>query len=449
MESSAECPAAAGMTGFDVCAGVSRAEPDTFPPSAGNVAVMPNTNSGRLTDHVSLGVLTRIIPRYLVDEVIAETGRREKRVRSLPAHVVVYFVVALALFADGYEEVIRKLVNGLRFARVWSTGWAVPTTGGLSQARARLGEAPLKELFAKVAVPVAKAGTPGAWAGRWRVMAIDGVMLDLPDTTANLACYPKVDGGTRRPFPQLRAVGLVEAGSHAVVDAELGSFHDGERALAARLARSLDPTMLVTADRGFPSFELWRDLSATGAELLWRVPSTIKLEPLAELEDGSWIAEIAEKSARGASFRIDADKVGDARLASHLKVRVVSYKVTGVAGDGSASPVYRLITSILDPEALSAAELAAVYHERWEIESAFKEIEVYLRDGGGIRSKTPEMVRQEVWGLFLAHYAVRAFMVEAADTVDMDPDRLSFTRTLHIVRRRITDSAAFSPQSPE
>jgi len=367
----------------------------------------------------------------------------------LPAHVVIFFTVALSIFTDGYEEVIRKLVNGLRFARTWSTKWTTPTTGGLSQARTRLGEAPLKELFHRVAEPIAKPGTPGAWLGPWRVMAIDGVMLDLPDTEANRACYPKPDQGTRRPFPQLRAVGLSEVGTHAVIDAELGSMHDGERALASRLTRSIDASMLVTADRGFPSFDLWREYLLTGAQLLWRVQSTLTLKPLTDLKDGSWIAEITDPAARHSNYRIDADKVADLRLATHVKVRVVSYKVTTGSGATKASTTYRLITSVLDPEEASAQELAATYHQRWEIESAFKEIEVSLRQGAGIRSKTPEMVRQEVWGLLLAHFAIRSFMVEAADTVDMDPDRLSFTRTLHIVRRRITDPAAFSPHSPE
>ena len=408
---------------------------------------MATNNAGKLTDHVSLGALTRTVPRYVVDEVLAETRTKEKRVRSLPAHVVVYFVLALALFTDGYEEVIRKLVHGLRFARTWDRSWSVPGTGAISQARARLGEAPLRMLFERLAVPVAKVGTPGAWLREWRVMAIDGVMLDLPDTPANLACYDKPSGGTRRPFPQLRAVGLSEVGTHAVLDAELGSIHDGERALASALTRSLAPDMLVTADRGFYSFELWRTFLLSGAALLWRLTATMKLVPITTLPDGSWIAEISAKHAKGAAYRIDADNVDDLRLATHIRVRVVEYRITGHAGEAATSETFRLITTILDPEQATATELAAAYHQRWELESAFKEIEIYLRAGNGIRSKTPELVRQEVWGLFLTHYAIRAFMAEAADTVEMDPDRLSFTRTLHIVRRRITDPEAFSPHS--
>jgi hypothetical protein len=407
---------------------------------------MPSVSGGKLTDHVSLGVLTRIIPRFVIDEVLAETNRRERRTRSLPAHVVVYFVVALALFTEGYEEVIRKLVNGLRFARTWSREWAVPTTSALSQARARLGEAPLAELFDRVAVPVAKPGTPGAWLGSWRLMAIDGVMIDIPDTPDNLAVYDKPEDGTRRPFPQTRTVGLSECGTRVLIAAAMGTMRDGERALAQQLTRKISPDMLITADRGFYSFELFREYLATGAQLLWRLWATVKPEHLRTLPDGSWLAEIASKHGRAGKTRIPLGKVSDPRLATHIRVRIIEYQVEGHLDDQGRSETIRLITTITDPEQASASELAQAYHQRWEIETTFREIETYLRAGNGIRSKKPELVRQELWGIFLAHYSVRAFIAESADTIDMDPDRISFTRTLHIVRRGITGPAAFSPR---
>ena len=181
-----------------------------------------DTGSGKLVDHLCLGVLTKVLPRFVIDEVLTESGRREQRSRLLPAHVVVYFTLALSIFTDGYEEVLRKIVNGLRFARIWSTEWNVPSTSALSQARSRLGEKPLAMLFDRVAQPIAKAGTPGAWLNDWRLMAIDGVMIDIPDTAENLAQYPKAEGGTRRPFPQTRTVTLAECGTHAVVAAGIG-----------------------------------------------------------------------------------------------------------------------------------------------------------------------------------------------------------------------------------
>jgi hypothetical protein len=235
-------------------------------------------------------------------------------------------------------------------------------------------------------------------------------------------------------------------GTHALIAAELGTIHQGERALADKLTSATGPDMLVLADRGFFSFDLWRDYMATGTALLWRLSTTMHLEPITFLPDGSYLAEIVSGSVRGGRTRIALANVGgDLQLATHIPVRVIEYRVDD---DATTSETFRLITTIVDPREASAHELAAAYHQRWELETTFREIETYLRVGKGIRSKTPELVQQEIWGLFVTHYAIRAFMSEAADTVEMDPDRLSFTRTLHILRRRITDPAVFSPQSP-
>ncbi|WP_044888491.1 IS4 family transposase [Frankia torreyi] len=400
--------------------------------------------AGRLTDHISVGVLARVIPRDAVDEVLTETGRREKRVRLLPAHVVVYFVVALAVFRDGYEEVLRRLVGGLRFMAVWRDEWTVPSTSALSQARERLGEEPLKLLFERVAVPLAELGTAGAWLRSWRLMAIDGVNIDVPDTAENLTAFEKARGGTRRPFPQIRSVGLVECGTHAVLAATTGSMRDGERDLATGLLGSVEPDMLITADRGFFSFELWAEFMVTGAALLWRVSAHMKLPAESLLPDGSYLSTIKSKKNRGSSWRMPLAAVADPRDASHIPVRVIEYTVD--TGDGGSSETFRLVTTILDPAEATALELAATYQQRWEYELSLKEIETQLlAPGAGLRSKSPAMVRQEFWGLLLAHYAIRALMVEAADSGGIDPDRLSFQRTLNIVRRQVTDQAAFSP----
>ena len=409
----------------------------------GSSEISRRRDSGRLTDHLSIGVLTRTVPRYVIDEVLADTGRKEKRSRLLPAHVVVYFVMSLALFRDGYDEVMRQLVHGLRFARTWSRAWQVPTTSAMSQARVRLGEAPMKELFARVAVPLATAGTPGAWLGRWRLMAIDGVMLDIAETEANLAVYEKSDGGTRRPYPQVKIVGLGEAGTHAVLDAQIGSIRQGERELAQALTSSLTPDMLVLADRGFFSYGLWRSYLLTGAALLWRLSKTCHLPVLQVLPDGSYLSEI--KSIKGpGKTRIHIDQVADPLLATHITVRVIEYQVD--TGDGTTD-TFRLITTILDPDEADALTLAAAYAQRWEFESSLREIECQLLEPGStLRSKNPETVRQEIWALLLAHYAIRAFMADAADTVDLDPDRLSTIRAINIVRRSVTDPAAFSPR---
>jgi hypothetical protein len=405
------------------------------------------TTGARLTDHLSIGVLTRTVPRFVVDDVLAETGRKERRSRLLPAHVVVYFVMALALFRDGYEEVMRALVHGLRFARTWSHAWQVPSTGAISQARVRLGEAPLKELFGRVARPLASQGTPGAWLGPWRLMAIDGVMLDIPETSANLAVYEKSTGGTRRPYPQVKIVGLGECGTHALIDAQIGSIRQGERELADPLARSLEANMLVLADRGFFSYELWRSYLLSGAQLLWRLTKTTRLPVLTTLPDGSYLSEIKRPGLGSGKTRIPIDRIDDPYLATHIPVRVIEYQID--TGDTTTRlEVFRLITTILDPAQSDAHELASTYAQRWEFESSLREIECQLLEPGStLRSKTPEMIRQEIWALFLTHYAIRSFMKEAADTTELDPDRLSTIRAINIIRRSVTDPAEFSPHN--
>jgi hypothetical protein len=273
-------------------------------------------------------------------------------------------------------------------------------------------------------------------------------MIDVPDTRENLRYYGKPEGGTRRPFPQTRTVGLAEVGTRAVIAVRLGTIYQGERELTKPLISSFTPEMLITADRGFFSFQMWRDCLDRGAALVWRVSSTVRLPVLRTLPDGSYLSEITNQPT-GSRTRICLDNIGDPQLATHIPVRVVEYRVQTDPADATRSETFRIITNILGTDELDATEVSQAYHERWDLETAFREIETYLRIGKGIRSKAPEMVRQELYGLFLAHYAIRSFMTEAADTVDIDPDRISFTRTLHIIRRRITDPAGLSPLNPE
>jgi len=278
-------------------------------------------------------------------------------------------------------------------------------------------------------------------------MAIDGVKLDVPDTPANIAWLGRPGGLTRRPFPQIQVIGLGECGTHAVVAAEIGTVSVGEREIAEKLALALEPGMLVIADRGFYSFQLWAEFMATGTDLLFRVASGIKLPVLETLPDGSYLSVVNSKSTRSSGFQIPLSAAGDPRRATHIPVRVIEYTVTDSAASREPE-VFRLITTILDSDDLAATELAAAYHERWEYEISLKEIETQmLEPGSGLRSKSPEMVRQEMWGLLLAHYAVRALMAEAAESAGLDPDRLSFIRSINVVRRQVTDQAAFPPQT--
>lgn len=408
----------------------------------------------QLTDRIGIGVLTRLIPRDLVDEVLAETGRVEQRRRLLPARVVVYYVMALCLFfGDAYEEVMRKLVGGLRWLHGWDTAWQVPTASALCQARQRLGEEPLRELFDRVAQPMLPAGNGRGWYAGLRVMALDGVIIDVPDTAENVAEFGRTGNHLAdSPYPQARIVTLLECGSRAVVDAEIGPCHTGERELAQGLLERLDQrddSTLLLADRGFFGYEFWKQTRATGAHVLWRVrkKSHMYSPVLQQLPDGSYLSELMPKAvrfdlARGKKRRTDRYRI---------PVRIVEYTITnrGNAADPAQAgepETIRLITSILDHELAPAAELAALYHQRWEIELAFDEIETHQISHRVLRSRSPQLIRQEIWALLLSHYAIRHLMFEAADDIDTDPDRISFLRTLRIVRRQVSDQAAFSPR---
>lgn len=398
----------------------------------------------RFTDGVSIGVLTRIFHRDLVDEVLVATGRLEQRSRLLPARVVVYYMLALCLFfEDAYEEVMRKLVNGLRFLGTWRDDWHVPTDGAISQARSRLGEQPMKVLFEQVAQPLAVPGTKGAWFHGWRVMAVDGVILDVPDTAKNRDEFGKLRHykGGESPFPQVRVVGVGECGTHAIIAAAFDSWRVQERELFNRLLDDLEPGMLVLADRGFYSYDQWVTVRDTGVEMTWRVKEDMNLPVLEWLSDGSYRSELIP-----AELKADLKKGLRQSIPDDVRipVRVVEYMVTN-RKEGERETI-RLITSILDHERAPAIELAALYHDRWEFELTLDEIETHQMPWSRLlRSKTPDLVRQEIWSLLLAHYAVRHLMHEAADDLGEDPERMSFIRSLRVVRRQVTNQAGFSP----
>lgn len=395
----------------------------------------------RLTDHISLGVLTAQFPRDLVDQVLFETERVNARERALPAHVMVYYVLALALYAEvSTQEVLRCVVEGARWLGE-PLATDLPTKSAISQARIRLGAAPLEALYRAVVAPVATPGTPGAWYRGWRVMSLDGTTLDVADTAANAAAFgrPASARGVNAtgPFPQLRLVGLLENGTHAITHAQLGPYGTAERVLAVDVLAGLTGDMLCLADRGFLSFDLWRSAAATSAALVWRAPATVTLPVLERYADGSYRSEL-RWNAQCAS----RDRTPQA-------VRVVEYTV---AGGPTPATRYRLVTSILDPPRAPAAELAALYHERWEIEIAFDELKTHLHGAQRVlRSKTPDLVRQEAWGFLLTHFALRALMHEAALGAlprARDPDTVSFTHTLRVTRRTLPHVAALPPSGP-
>lgn len=396
----------------------------------------------RLTDHISLGVLTARFPLETVEQVLFETERVSQRERDLPAHVMVYYAIALALYAEvSTREVLRCLLEGVRWLGEPGTVAEPAGPSGISQARTRLGAAPLEALYRAVVEPVAARDTPGAWYRAWRVMSLDGTTLDVADTAANRSAFgrPASSRGANvtGAFPQLRLVGLVETGTHVLCGAQLGAYATGEVTLAAAVVPTLTPEMLCLADRGFGGFDLWQQAAATGAALLWRVKASVVLPVQERFPDGSYRSTLRWNSHCRRTDR------------TPIPVRVIEYLLPGVAG---ADASYRLITSILDPDAAPAAELAALYHERWEIETAFDEFKTHLRGAQRVlRSKTPELVHQEAWGFLLAHFAIRALMHEAAlgaRPQARDPDTLSFTHALRVSRRTLPHWAALPPSGP-
>lgn len=404
----------------------------------------------RLTDRISLGVLADVFPRDVIEDVLTETGRREQRSRLLPAHVMVRFCQAMCLFFDDdYEEVMRKLVGSLKSMDSWRGDWKVPSTSAITQARQRLGVEPLRLLFDKTAAPVAGRGTKGAWLGFRRLMAIDGFMLDVPDTPENVEEFGRKSNGAKSSaFPQALTVALGECGSHAIVGAATGPCNTDERSLAKEIVSRVEPDMLVLADRNFYSFGLWGTFRATGADLLWRVNANLELTVVRWLPDGSYLSVACNPKVRGGRRRELIQRARDGGVIDREEgyvVRVVEYEIPDREGNGSGELIC-VITSILDPAEATAEQLAAAYHERWECEGLIDEVKTHQRGPAKVlRSKSPDMVRQEIWALLLAHYGIRRLMCRAADESDEDPDRLSFTRSLRVIRRHVTGQADFSP----
>lgn len=391
----------------------------------------------RITDYISLGVITKTFPVTAIDAVLKSTGRASIRQRDLPAHVVVYYVIALALYMQSsYREVLRCLLEGIQW--LLGPGMIVKVVGksGISQARTRLGWKPIQQLHDKVVKPIAVESTKGAWYRSWRLVSLDGSTLDIADEKENEEAFarPSASRGTSA-FPQLRFVSLVENGTHVLFGTRMEGVKTGEITLAKEVLPSLRKGMLCLADRNFFGFELWNQARGTGSDLLWRVRKNLRLPCEKRLPDGSYLS------------RVYASPKDQRHGKNGVVVRVIEYRLEGVEG---AEPIYRLLTTILDPEQAPATELAALYHERWEIETALDELKTHLRGSRMVlRSKTPDLVRQEFYGLMMAHFAVRGLMHEAAIHGDEDPDRLSFLHAVRVVRRKIASFASIPPSGQE
>lgn len=404
-----------------------------------------------MTDLISLGVLAASVPRDVVDAAVAAQGRAARRAGGkLPPHVMVYFAMALALFAeDDYEEVMARLCEALAGAGSWDQASVTPTSGGITQARARLGSGPVAQVFETVAVPVADPLTLGAWLGPWRLMAIDGFDWDVPDTAENAAGFGYSGSGVARSaFPKARVVTISECASHAVVAARIGGATNAEQKLARTLYPHLEPGWLLIADRNFYGFLDWNAARARGSDLLWRVAASVTLPVVRAHPDGSYSSVVFKrwiwKDAR--PRLVEAARRGeDLDPDQAVVVRVIEYTVPDRDGSGSEAPIV-LITTILDPAHAPAEQLAQAYHQRWEHETGNDQLKTHLRGPGKVlRSRKPDTVRQEIYGYLLAHYAISALICRAATAADIDPDRVKFLRTVRILRRRVSDPAAFSP----
>ena len=402
---------------------------------ARTVASLPA--GSRITDYISLGVIAKFFPADEVREVLKQTKRASVRERDLPAHVVVYYVIALALYMrSSYREVLRCLLEGVQWLRDPSATVKVAGKSGISQARSRLGPEPLKKLYAASVAPIAERRTKGAWYREWRLISLDGSTLDTADTEENEKTFGR-PGASRgaSAFPKIRFVALLENGTHVLWAARMSPYATDEITLAQDVVPALRKGMLCLADRFFPSYKLWQGAARTGADLLWRTRQNARLDRDQRLADGSYLSRIYASTSDRRNQR------------KGIAVRVIDYRLKDVPG---AEPIYRLITTILDPAQAPAQELAALYHERWEIETALDELKTHLRGAQIVlRSKTPELVEQEFWGLLMAHYAIRGLMHEAALKADEDPDRLSFQHSVHVVQRHMARFAAIPPSAEE
>jgi len=392
-------------------------------------------DGSRITDYISLGVVAKTFPKALVQDILVRTGKTSARQRDLPAHVVVYYVIALALYMQSStREVLRCLLEGVQWLTNQEVEPRVAVRSSISQARIRLGWEPIRQLHDEIVHPIATKGTPGAWYRQWRVVSIDGSTLDVPDEADNKEAFgTQVPGHGETAFPIIRFVSLCEVGTHVLFGTRMAPYSVGEVTLAEEVLPRLKPDMLCLADRGFYSFRLWKLAQATGAELVWRLKKDLILPREKNLPDGSFLSTFYE------SLR-DREKCRNG-----IPVRVVEYTLEGLA---DAEPNYRLATTILVAEKAPAKELAALYHERWEIESSFDELKTHLRGRQiTLRSKTPDLVTQEFYGMMMAHYAIRGLMHEAALKEEVDPDRLSFLHAVRVIRRKMARIASVPPSA--
>jgi hypothetical protein len=395
-------------------------------------------SGARLTDYLSASLMARVVPPQVVHEVLDAHGCNSRRIRSFPAVAGVYFVMALSLYPEAsYEAVFSAVSSGL----AWEAG--APQPAGVSKVaisllRSRIGAGPLADLVQRCCVPLAEEAIhPSAFYRGLRLVAFDGSTFELADDPQIEEAFGR-PGGRQGPagYPQARCVVLAECASHAILGANLGEYGSGEWTLCRPLLASLKPGMLCMADRGFNGFEHWEQALATGAHLLWRCSVSRNLPVEKTLSDGSYLSTI----------RPNGVSVAEAQ-ARAITVRVIDYTLPKLP-DGQ--PHYRLITSLLDEEAAPAMDLAELYHRRWEMEAVFDELKTHLLQSRRVlRSRTPELVRQEFFGWVLMHYTVRWLLHQGAARHRIPHEDLSFTGHVQMIRQQQPLSGAFPPTAAE
>jgi hypothetical protein len=390
----------------------------------------------RLSDYLSASLLARAFPAELVHEVLNEHGCNSKRIRSFPAVAGVYYCMALSLYPEAaYEEVFAVVAQGL----AWAAGAAEParvSKSSISELRHKIGVEPLAALMQRACVALAvQARHPEAFYAGLRLVALDGSTFEVPDAADNAQQfgYPGARNG-HAGYPHAQCAVLVECATHAILDANMGAYRDSEWDVCKPMLRSLKEGMLCLADRGFKAYEYWSQARSTGAQLLWRCRSDRQLPVHKMLSDGSYLSAIYPPG-----------KGRRAAAAEAIVVRVIDYELPGMP---EALPRYRLLTTLLDPGVAPAMELAALYHERWQVEAVFDELKTHLLQRRRVlRSKTAELVRQEFYGWVLAHYAVRWLMHQGASAHRVRHADLSFASHVQLLRRAQPRSGAFPPSA--
>lgn len=379
-------------------------------------------DEGRVLDR--LAGLEKVISPALVKQVLIETGRVNARSCKLTQEVMLWVVLAMGLLT---HLPIRQV---FRHARRLRAGERAPARSSLCEARQRLGVAPLQALHVAVVRPLATPDTPGAFYRGLRLMAIDGTVLDVPDSAANAVFGRSVGGRGAGAFPQVRKVSLVELGTHVEVAFALGGWHDSEQRLVPQLWEHVPADALLLEDRGFFSYDAWKALHSR-VKLLVRAKGNQVLQPLERLPDGSYLAKI---------YRSPQDRRRDR---NGIVVRVIEYTLNDPQRTGHGEK-HVLLTNLLEAELYPALELITLYHERWEEELVFDEQKTHqdprrAEKPAQLRSETPDGVRQELWALSLGHFVVRALMFEAARPEQLDVDRLSFVGCFRILQCRLPE----------